>query len=425
MESYQARKEKTAQEIADEEDKKMMENAIKSGSRFRKWGAIMSTHKWNKEATKYYVFMYIAFLFYGYQYFKKIYSYETERKNLLDKRDQEGNLSEWEKLRIRELSRDLIRTTDMEKLKAYHLLKDQWDAKYKECRTKEQRDAITDFDPQPEDIEDIIDRTMEKSILPPRDLSQFYNELAGKYDNEVGKEELLMGMGRKRKWLMRHCNGDVLEVASGTGRNIDYFDPTKITSYTLLDPSEKMMDEAFTKFKKEWPNFFKVKFVVGRAEDLIKMSPKDTRPFKYDTIIETFGLCSEEDPVQALKNMKELLKPGGRIVLLEHGRGTWNLVNKKLDTGAQKHSDSWGCRWNLDIGELIDRAGLEITAEKRAHMGTTWSIICKRPGDILDYEELGFFAKYFTTNKTKNFNSSVGPNDAFGKEKGETDLNRK
>ncbi|GME79004.1 unnamed protein product [Ambrosiozyma monospora] len=148
------------------------------------------------------------------------------------------------------------------------------------------------------------------------------------------------------------------------------------------------------------------KFVVGKAEDLLDLSKEGQ--MKYDTVIETFGLCSHEDPVKALQNMMKLLKTGGRVVLLEHGRGTYDFINDKLDKRSHTHSEKWGCRWNLDIGELVDQSGLEITEETRYHFGTTWCIVAKRPQDVIEVEELGFFDKYFTTRKT-NFDSSKKP----------------
>ncbi|VUG17991.1 OMS1 [Brettanomyces bruxellensis] len=407
---------KSQQELDDEEDKVKVDKATKSGSLIKKWGAIASTHKFNKKATKWYVAIYGVFLVYGMYYFKKLYSKETEKKAILDKRDKEGFISEWERLRVRELSGDLVRTRDQEKLDAYHKLKDIYDEKLKKCQTEEEKQALGKFDPEPEDIEGVIDRRLDRSVLPSRDLSGFYDKIAEKYDRQVGREELMMGMGRKRKWVMRQCKGDVLEVASGTGRNCKWMNPALVTSYTFLDPSKEMMKKAYEKFKKRWPDFSKVKFVVGKAEDLKRISSAGDKnePFKYDTIVETFGLCSEKDPVQSLKNMKALLKQGGRIILLEHGRSSWDLVNKKLDKDAQRHSEKWGCRWNLDIGEIVDDAGLEITKEKRAYLGTNWMVICKRPEDIIDYDELNFFEKYFSVNRMKNFDSSLGPNEAFG-----------
>ncbi|KAF6006967.1 hypothetical protein HII13_004822 [Brettanomyces bruxellensis] len=75
-------------------------------------------------------------------YFKKLYSKETEKKAILDKRDKEGFISEWERLRVRELSGDLVRTRDQEKLDAYHKLKDIYDEKLKKCQTEEEKTGI-------------------------------------------------------------------------------------------------------------------------------------------------------------------------------------------------------------------------------------------------------------------------------------------
>lgn len=90
----------------------------------------------------------------------------------------------------------------------------------------------------------------------------------------------------------------------------------------------------------------------------------------------------------------ELLKPGGRIILLEHGRGSYDTINKILDDRAEKRLKTWGCRWNLDIGEILDDSGLDVVEERRTHFGTTWCIVAKRKGDGKKKEEIGFFEKY-------------------------------
>ncbi|KAH3661737.1 hypothetical protein OGAPHI_005915 [Ogataea philodendri] len=392
---FKTRKIKTPEQIRAEAEQKKFEEAVNSGSWIRKYGAIVDTFEFNKKATKYYFALYLVFFVYGIRYFSKLYERDVEKKDLLNKRDSGAELSDWEKLRLRELSGDLIRTSDMAKLHAYHVLREEW----KKTHGKDDY-----FNPDPKEIEGKVDTSFQECILPPKDLTEFYDTLADKYDSDVSTEEMLSFMGSKRKWLMKHTKGDVLEIACGTGRNIKYMDPAKLESYTFLDTSSKMMEVTYDKFKKQWPAFSKVKFVVGKAEDLLDMQGE--KPMKYDTIIETFGLCSHKDPVKALENMMKLLKPGGRVVLLEHGRGSYDFINKVLDRRAHKHSEAWGCRWNLDIGELVDKSGLEITQEKRTHFGTTWMIVAKRPGDVLEFEELGFFEKYFTTSKT-NFDSSL------------------
>ena len=399
---YKSRKELTPDEQKQLEDERKYHEAINSNSLIKKWGAIMGSTGFNKKATKYYILMYVIFLCYGIYYFRKLFAGHLEEVDLKKLKEEGGQLSEYQRLRIRDLSGALLRTKDTQKLRAYYVLKSDYDAK-----SEEEKEQLGPFNPQPEDIRDIVDLQFEECILPPKDLSAFYDKLADGYDDDVGTEEMMSFMKSKRKWVMQHAKGDVLEVASGTGRNIDFVDPTAINSYTFLDASKKMMDICYDKFHKQWSTFQKVKFVVGKAEELVDLSKnnKDGKTFKYDTIIETFGLCSHEDPVKALENMRDLLKPGGRIILLEHGRGQYDFINKILDQRAHKHSEKWGCRWNLDIGELVDDSGLEITEEKRAHLGTTWMLVCKRPEDALEMEELSFVEKYISPKRT-NVDSS-------------------
>ncbi|KAM3490890.1 hypothetical protein MY3957_005800 [Beauveria namnaoensis] len=100
---------------------------------------------------------------------------------------------------------------------------------------------------------------------------------------------------------------------------------------------------------------------------------------KYDTVIQTFGLCSVADPVAVLANLASAVKPDtGRIVLLEHGRGFFGLVNGLLDRNAGKHFAKYGCWWNRDIEALVEEAarttpGLRIVKVERPkvlQMGT-------------------------------------------------------
>jgi ubiquinone/menaquinone biosynthesis C-methylase UbiE len=63
----------------------------------------------------------------------------------------------------------------------------------------------------------------------------------------------------------------------------------------------------------------------------------------FDTIVDTFGLCSVDDPVGVLQGCARLLKDDGTVLLLEHGRGDWPLVNKLLDARASAHAREWGC----------------------------------------------------------------------------------
>lgn len=374
---------KTKEEIAQEKFKEM----LKSPNWFIRWGAIARSEHFTKGMTKYLIAAYVIFLIYGVSFMKKLYIKEKELEGLECKM-KSGNINEYETLRIKEL-RGNLRTRDELKLKQYKKMKNE--------------DGIENFDgiTLPNNDQNKIN----EDILPARDTTPFYNGKAEQYDKDINFEEKVVRMGKRRKWLMRHCTGDVLEVSCGTGRNIPYINLDNINSITFLDSSKAMIAITNKKFRQKFPNFDKVAFVQGRAENLTSIV-SDKERVKYDTVVEAFGLCSHEDPVKALKNFASLLKPHGRIVLLEHGRGQYDIINKILDKRAAKRLETWGCRWNLDIGEILDDSGLEIVEEKRCHLGTTWCIVAKKKGDAKRKDEVGFFEKYIGSSLKDKYKDS-------------------
>uniref|UniRef100_M4BCC2 Methyltransferase type 11 domain-containing protein n=1 Tax=Hyaloperonospora arabidopsidis (strain Emoy2) TaxID=559515 RepID=M4BCC2_HYAAE len=100
----------------------------------------------------------------------------------------------------------------------------------------------------------------------------------------------------------------------------------------------------------------------------------------FDTVVDTFGLCSMDDSVQTLREMQRVCKKdGGRILLLEHGQSSYTWLSGILDKFADLHAQKWGCHWNRDILKLIDQAGLEVESVRRFHFGTTYYVVAK-PG---------------------------------------------
>lgn len=57
--------------------------------------------------------------------------------------------------------------------------------------------------------------------------------------------------------------------------------------------------------------------------------------------------------LRLLQEMAKACKPGGRLVLLEHGRSSWEFINRVLDKGADQHKEKWGCLWNKDILGIV------------------------------------------------------------------------
>ncbi|KAG7191986.1 uncharacterized protein KQ657_002593 [Scheffersomyces spartinae] len=402
-----------------EQRKRDLEKAkLDSMPKWRQWAVYFQSKEFKKSMTFYYLSGFAIVLVCFYYYMRDRYYEDKQMDHIRAKyaKDPES-LSEYEYLKLKALSGERLKAKEDKKFKLYQMMR-------KEFRRKNILEYDIMFEPTPQDLEEwysrqariyvnkapVEDNVEEKNenenekvkklgnnenphVMPPEDTTGFYESKAEEYDDAVKWEERGILMGRRRKWLMEQLHGDVLEVACGTGRNLKYLNLKNIDLITFLDSSEKMVAITQQKFREMFGKYPRVAFTVGKAEDLVTLAGSSS--VKYDTIVEAFGLCAHEDPVAALKNMTTLLKPGGRIVLLEHGRGNYDMINNHLDFRSDKRMKTWACRWNLDIGELIDDAGLDVTFEKRVHFGTTWMMVCKRPEDPIALEEKPFFDQLF------------------------------
>jgi methyltransferase OMS1 len=215
-----------------------------------------------------------------------------------------------------------------------------------------------------------------------------------------------MGYLKLRRKLASQAYGDVLEVSIGTGRNLEYYDwdfkgyngvgkPAKnggfkrgkVRSFTAVDKSGEMMEVAREKFSTLFPGILGARWIIGDASEALPPPPKNASERsgnieggKYDTVIQTFGLCSVDYPVRLLTNLGKFVKEeDGRILLLEHGRGRWDWLNRALDKTAESHANKFGCWWNRDMERIIKDSGLDIVKVENRHGGTTWWIELKKP----------------------------------------------
>ncbi|KAH7380877.1 S-adenosyl-L-methionine-dependent methyltransferase [Cadophora sp. MPI-SDFR-AT-0126] len=241
------------------------------------------------------------------------------------------------------------------------------------------------------------------------DVSKRYDQIARTFDNTVDSTESMMGIASLRKKLVSQAVGDVLEVSIGTGRNLEFYSfdfkgyqgvgkvdekghikKGKVRSLTAVDKSGEMLEIAHEKFGKMFPGILGVRWVIADAaqKGAVPGPPRSANERsgnlekKYDTVVQTMGLCSVSDPVALLRNLGECVKEEGRILLLEHGRGKWEWLNRYLDRSAEGHARLYGCWWNRDMKRIVEESGLEVVkieTPKWWHGGTTWWIELKKP----------------------------------------------
>jgi ubiquinone/menaquinone biosynthesis C-methylase UbiE len=184
------------------------------------------------------------------------------------------------------------------------------------------------------------------------DLQQKWDRAARWYDCGAAILELAVFRDLRRK-LLASARGRVLEVAAGTGANLPHY--PQAARVTAVDLSSAMLRKARRRGARR----------AGIMEAAALALPDAT----FDTVVSTLGTCTFPDPVAAVREMRRVCRPGGRILLLEHGRSDHARVAAYQDRSAAGHARYLGCWWNRDPLETVRQAGLEPYAAKRMLLG--------------------------------------------------------
>jgi ubiquinone/menaquinone biosynthesis C-methylase UbiE len=116
---------------------------------------------------------------------------------------------------------------------------------------------------------------------------------------------------KRRSAVVPLAYGDVFELGCGGGINHTFYDAVAITSYAGIDPHEGLLDAARDAARaKGWAADIR----AGRGEAI---------PFadaSFDCAVCTFTLCSVDNPEAVMHEMRRVLRPGGTLLFLEHGR---------------------------------------------------------------------------------------------------------
>ena len=138
-----------------------------------------------------------------------------------------------------------------------------------------------------------------------------YAKSARKYDQEADFFENWVIGTEHRGWACSQAVGLTLEVAIGTGLNLTHF-PHDLT-LVGVDLSPDMLAVARARAEQ-----------LGQAVELLEADAQDL-PFpdnSFDTVVCTYALCSVLDDFLVVREMRRVLRPGGRLILVDHVRST-------------------------------------------------------------------------------------------------------
>jgi ubiquinone/menaquinone biosynthesis C-methylase UbiE len=137
---------------------------------------------------------------------------------------------------------------------------------------------------------------------------EYYNQAAGHYDSWIERFDRVM-LGRGRSRMCSRARGQTLEVAVGTGANLPYYPPD--ATITGVDLSPAMLSVAEERAQKLGLD---VDLRVGDAASL------DFPDEQFETATATLLMSTVPDPRRAAQEMRRVLQPGGRLLILDFAR---------------------------------------------------------------------------------------------------------
>jgi len=175
----------------------------------------------------------------------------------------------------------------------------------------------------------------------------------GFYDDWVLPRVLNTMMGMPYIEAERHkalagVHGDVLEVGFGSGHNLPCY-PAAVQRVVAVDPSEASAKLAQKRIEAA-P--FAVEYRALEGERI------DAPDGSFDSVVSTFTLCTIPEPAVALAQMRRVLKPGGRLFFVEHGRSPEPGVQRWQDRLNRVQQFAFGgCNINRDMERIVRDAG--------------------------------------------------------------------
>lgn len=194
-----------------------------------------------------------------------------------------------------------------------------------------------------------------------------WEQMAPRYDRGIEFcEKLLFGGGRE--WVCSRATGEVLEVAVGTGRNFPFYPAG--TTITGVELSPTMLAIA-----------------RQRAADLglevdLREADAQALPFddaSFDTVVCTLSLCAIPDHAKAITEMARVLRPGGRLLLLDHIGSHWWPIWAGQRLFELLTIRTAGEHMTRRPKFMLRGVGLTISEAERLKLGTVERVHARKP----------------------------------------------
>jgi ubiquinone/menaquinone biosynthesis C-methylase UbiE len=180
-------------------------------------------------------------------------------------------------------------------------------------------------------------------------MSVYGRLFAAGYDKFMAGTEKA-GLRARREALLAGVTGRVLEIGGGTGANLAFYGD--VEDLVITEPEEPMAQR------------LERKVAASGVRASVVRAPAERLPFpdeSFDVVVSTLVLCTVSDLPQALAEVHRVLKPGGRLVFLEHVRSDSDRLSRWQDrlNGLQNRVGH-GCNCNRRTLDGITAAGFSI-----------------------------------------------------------------
>ncbi|MCF6179502.1 MAG: class I SAM-dependent methyltransferase [Geopsychrobacter sp.] len=191
---------------------------------------------------------------------------------------------------------------------------------------------------------------------------KFYRKIVARfYDLAMQRVERLC-LQQWRRELLAELSGDVLEIGAGTGANLTHYS-SRLASLQLCEPDAAMRRQLEVKLGASSHGFAHLSACVAARLDVDGES--------LDFVVSTLAFCSVEDPEQAMREAFRVLKPGGRLVLMEHVAAD---QNSRLHYWQHCWQPFWkriacNCHLTRKTAQLLEDSGFELFVRKEVMRG--------------------------------------------------------